>query len=89
MDNLLKFNECFPGSKYREIAPYYEGTDHTLYQKSKAPMDTNTYTFDEIKNTKNRIGWIVPKQYIAVDLDDTLEAAKLYNILTFYKVNCV
>jgi hypothetical protein len=56
MDNLLKFNECFPGSKFREIGPYYNGSDHTEYQKSKAPINTEILTFDEIKNTSNRIG---------------------------------
>lgn len=89
MENLIKFNKCFPDSKYRKIAPYYEGDNHSEYQRSKAPVDTKIYTFDEIKNTKNRIGWIVPKEYIAVDLDDLSEAAKLYNILSYFKVKCV
>ena len=87
--NLEKFNECFPNSKYREIAPRYIGEDNSEYQKSKAPLNSKILSFDEIKNTPNRIGWIVPKDYIAVDLDDRIEASKLYSILQFYKVNFV
>lgn len=86
---LNKFNSCFPDSKYREISPYYSGDDHAKYQNSKSPINTKILTFDEIKSTSNRIGWIIPNNYIAIDLDDKVEAAKLYNILIFYKVNFV
>lgn len=89
MEMLNKFNSCFPDSKYREISPYYSGDDHAKYQNSKSPINTKILTFDEIKSTSNRIGWIIPNNYIAIDLDDKVEAAKLYNILIFYKVNFV
>lgn len=88
MDNLLKFNTCFPDSKYREIGAYYTGNDHVEYQRSKAPLNSNILSFDEIKNTSNRIGWIIPKEYIAIDLDNKLEAAKLFEVLQFFKVTC-
>lgn len=87
--NLIQFNECFPDSRYREIGPYYTGTEHSEYQKSKAPINTKILTFDEIKETKNRIGWIVPKDYIAVDVDNKIEASKLYNVLLHYKTKFV
>lgn len=89
MNNLELFNKLFPNSKYREVNPYYGGEDHSAYQRSKAPMNTKVLSFDEIKNTPNRIGWIIPSEYIAVDLDNKVEAAKLYNILTYYKIKCV
>lgn len=90
MDEYLKkFNECFPDSKYREVNRYYSGDDHSIYQRSKAPINTKILSFDEIKNTENRIGWIIPRDYIAIDLDDKLEASKLYNVLTFFKVNFI
>ena len=47
--NLEKFNECFPNSKYREIAPRYIGEDNSEYQKSKAPLNSKILSFDEIK----------------------------------------
>ena len=56
MKNLLEFNKCFPDSKYREIGPYYSGDNHTEYQRNKAPINTSVLSFDEIKNTPNRIG---------------------------------
>lgn len=89
MDNLLKFNSCFPNSKFREIGAYYHGEDHTEYQRSKAPINSDVLSFDEIKTTTNRIGWIIPKEYIAIDLDDKLEAAKLFEVLQYFNVTCV
>lgn len=87
MKNLVEFNKCFPDSKYREIGPYYSGDNHTEYQRSKAPINTSILSFEEIKNTPNRIGWIIPKEYIAIDLDNKLEAAKLYNVLQHFNVS--
>ena len=60
-DELLKFNEQFPNSKYREINPQYTGPMETAedkdnYQKSKRPINSKLVTFDEIKDTKNRSG---------------------------------
>ena len=42
---LLKFNEVFPNSKYREINPQYTGPKETAedmenYQKSKRPINS-------------------------------------------------
>ena len=73
-EQLLKFNEQFPDSLYREIHAQYTGpmkSDEDLkkYQKSKAPINTATVPFEKIKDTKNRIGWIVPEDYIVVDID--------------------
>lgn len=90
-DELLKFNETFPNSKYREIHPQYTGPIDTedglsQYQKSKSPLNAKVLSFDEIKNTSNRIGWIVPKDYIVVDIDNKLNAAKLFDILQGLKI---
>lgn len=85
-NELLRFNEQFPNSKYREIYPQYTGSidtdaDKSAYQNSKRPMNTAIRTFDEIKNTTNRIGWIVPKEYVVVDIDDKISARIVFDIL--------
>ena len=81
MDNLLKFNEQFPNSNYREIYPQVKDGTLQEYQDSKRPMNTIILRFDDIKNTKNRIGWIVPKEYIVVDIDNRKDASVVFNIL--------
>lgn len=81
MDNLLKFNEQFPNSNYREIYPQVKDGTLQEYQDSKRPMNTIILRFDDVKNTKNRIGWIVPKEYIVVDIDNRKDASVVFNIL--------
>lgn len=78
MTDLEQFNEFFPNSKYREIPAHYNGSDHKRYQASKAPLNNKIVDFNTIKDTVNRIGWIVPNEYIVVDLDD-MEEAKIVN----------
>lgn len=85
-ENLIKFNEEFPDSKYREIHAQYTGPTDTdegtkKYQKSKAPINTNIVSFDAIKDTKNRIGWIVPNEYVVVDIDKQEYASVVFKIL--------
>lgn len=80
--NLAKFNEQFPNSSYREIRPQSKTGDIRDYQDSKAPLNNNIVDFDSIKNTPNRIGWIVPKEYVVVDLDNKNDARIVYEILT-------
>lgn len=85
-EKLLQFNEQFPNSLYREIHAQYTGpmnSDEDLkkYQKSKAPINTATVSFEQIKDTKNRIGWIVPEEYIVVDIDKQEHASVVFKIL--------
>lgn len=87
MDEKLElFNQQFPNSSYREIKPQCTTNSIKDYQDSKAPLNNNIVGYDSIKNTKNRIGWIVPKEYVVVDLDDKKDASIVYNILTSNKV---
>lgn len=88
---LLKFNEAFPNSKYREIYAQYTGPMETaeekeLYQKSKRPINSKLLTFDEIKDTENRIGWWVPKEYIVIDIDNKINAKIVFDILQDKKI---
>lgn len=90
-NELLEFNKCFPGSKYREIRPQYIGPMDTpegieKYQKSKAPINSTILSFDEIKDTQNRVGWIVPKDYIVVDIDNKINARIVFDILQALKI---
>ena len=55
--------------------------DQKKYQKSKAPINTATVPFEKIKDTKNRIGWIVPEDYIVVDIDKQEYASVVFKIL--------
>lgn len=90
-EQLLKFNEQFPNSQYREIHAQYTGpmvTDEDLkkYQKSKSPINSDIVTFDKIKDTNNRVGWIVPDDYIVIDIDKQENASVVFKILQRRKV---
>ena len=85
-DELLQFNSAFPNSKYREINPQYVGPMETKedierYQNSKRPINSKLLSFDEIKNTPNRIGWWVPKDYVVIDIDNKTNAKIVFDIL--------
>lgn len=85
------FNSVFPNSKYREINKQYTDEiitkdDHQKYQDSKRPINTKILTFDEIKNTTNRVGWIVPKDYIVIDIDNKNTARIVFDILQATKI---
>ena len=85
-DELIRFNEAFPNSKYREINPQYVGPMETKedidrYQNSKRPINSKLLSFDEIKNTTNRVGWWVPKEYIVIDIDNKNNAKVVFDIL--------
>lgn len=75
------FNECFPNSSYRLVYKQYTGDDNKEYQKSKSPMNDVISTYDDIKDTEYRVGWIVPEDYIVVDVDSTSDASLIFTIL--------
>lgn len=88
---LIEFNKQFPNSKYREIHPQYTGPMETeeqrkLYQDSKRPISAKVVSFDDIKDTKNRVGWIVPKDFIVVDIDNKTNARIIFDILQSLKI---
>ena len=85
-DKLELFNSQFPNSSYREIHPQITNGTQKEYQDSKSPINNNIVKYEDIKDSKNRIGWIVPKDYIVVDIDNKRDAGIIYNILTSYKV---
>ena len=82
----------FPDSQYREINPQYLGPmdteeGHQLYQASKAPVNNKILSYDEIKYTQKRVGWIVPSQYVVIDIDNMLDSKNVYSILVKTKHN--
>ena len=84
--NFELFNQMFPDSQYREINPQYLGPmdteeGHQLYQASKAPVNNKILSYDEIKYTQKRVGWIVPSQYVVIDIDNMLDSKNVYSIL--------
>lgn len=88
---LLEFNEQFPNSKYREIYAQYTGPitnqeEKEKYQRSKAPINAKILSFDEIKNTSNRVGWIVPSDYIVIDIDNKQNARIVFDVLQALKI---
>lgn len=90
-EQLLKFNTQFPDSKYREINAQYVGPMETederkKYQESKRPINTKILSFDQIKETKNRVAWIVPKDYVVVDIDNKPNARVVFDILQGLKI---
>lgn len=92
MSNFEQFNLAFPNSTYREVHPPYTGDTSTpegmsAYQKTKSPIGTMVYTFNQIKDTPNRVGWIVPKDYVVVDIDNLNDARIVYEILSTKNAN--
>ena len=55
------------------------------YSEEKAPIGRETYKYEQIAETTRRVGWIVPKEYIAVDVDDKDYAEKLLRMLLTIK----
>ena len=90
--NFIEFNKLFPDSKYREVRPQYKGPmetaeDISAYQHSKAPVNDTIVDFETVKNTKNRVGWIVPPEYVVIDVDNKLDASYVFKVLTHLKTN--
>ena len=73
-------------TKYREIHAL-SSDNKQEYQSSKSPINDKILTFDQIKDTKNRVGWIVPNDYIVIDLDSKKDASIVYEILSKSKCN--
>ena len=74
-----RFCELFPNAKFVKIAPFDERElqDEEIRKKNKAPIDgrgiDHPLNSGEAKNwieDKGRVGWIVPKNYIVIDIDN-------------------
>ena len=74
-----RFVELFPKSKFVKIAPFNEAelTDEAIRKQNKAPIDgrgiKNPLNAGEAQNwvaDGGRVGWIVPKNFIVIDIDN-------------------
>ena len=77
--NFDRFCELFPKAKFVKLAKFDEQelTDEELRKKNKAPIHNrginNPMNVGEAKNAVAdgfRVGWIVPKNYIVIDVDN-------------------
>lgn len=73
--------KVFPNSQYREIYLKDDPIAERNGMSHKAPINANIYSYNEIKNTKNRIGWIVPEGYTVVDIDNKANAKRIQKLL--------
>lgn len=79
-ENLARLERIYPNSKYVAIKPYepekWEDRDYDSAFDTKAPITrwkTHPLSYDEAQNYVSkgyRIGWIVPKGYVIVDIDN-------------------
>lgn len=74
-----KFCEIFPKAQFVKLAPFDEEElhDETTRKRNKAPIDgrgiNNGLNVGEAKNwvtDGGRVGWIVPNNYIVIDIDN-------------------
>ena len=73
--------KLFPNSHYREVYLKNDKRAEAQGTSHKAPITTKVYGYDEIKNSPNRIGWIVPAGYTVIDIDDKVVAKKVQRLL--------
>jgi putative DNA primase/helicase len=79
MIDLLE--QLFPNSSYKEVFLKDDPEATRLGISHKAPISKRIFTYNEIKDTKNRIGWIVPEGYTIVDIDNKSVAKKVQKLL--------
>ena len=79
-ENLARLNRIYPNSGYVKIAPYkpeqWEDREYDSAFDSKVAINrwkTNPMSYEEAQQALDegfRIGWIVPKGYVVVDIDN-------------------
>jgi putative DNA primase/helicase len=71
----------FPNSQYKEVFLKNDPKAIARGVSHKAPINNKILSYDDIKYTKNRIGWIVPEGYTIVDIDNKDVAKKVQKLL--------
>lgn len=79
MIDLLE--KLFPGSQYREVYLKDDPRAEKAGTSHKAPINNKILSYSEIKDTPNRIGWIVPEGITVVDVDNKKVAKKIQKLL--------
>jgi putative DNA primase/helicase len=62
--------KLFPNSQYREIYLKNDKRAESAGKSHKAPISDALLTYSQIKDTPNRVGWIVPEGYTVIDIDN-------------------
>lgn len=73
--------KLFPNSQYREVYLKNDPRAEKNGSSHKAPMSSKVYNYSEIKDSPNRIGWVVPLGYTVVDVDNKVVAKKIQKLL--------
>lgn len=73
--------KLFPNSQYREVYLKNDPRAEKSGASHKAPMSTKVYSYADIKDSPNRIGWIVPLGYTVIDIDNKVVAKKIQKLL--------
>ena len=99
-ENLARLNRIYPNSGYVRIAAYrpeqWEGRTYDSSFDNKAPLNrwkSKPLTYEEAQaavGIGERIGWIVPKGYVVVDIDNKDDERSQYyleKLLHKFEVN--
>lgn len=73
--------KLFPNSQYREVYLKNDVRAERAGTSHKAPMSSKVYSYSDIKDSPNRIGWVVPLGYTVVDIDNKVVAKKIQRLL--------
>lgn len=73
--------KLFPNSQYREVYLKNDPRAEKAGTSHKAPISSRVYSYSEIKDSPNRIGWVVPLGYTVVDIDNKVVAKKIQRLL--------
>ena len=73
--------KLFPGSQYKEVYLKNDERAEKAGISHKAPINNKILSYNEIKGTSNRIGWIVPEGITVVDIDNKKVAKKVQKLL--------
>ena len=73
--------KLFPNSQYREVYLKNDPRAEKAGTSHKAPISSKIYSYSEIKDSPNRIGWVVPLGYTVVDIDNKAVAKKIQRLL--------
>lgn len=99
-ENLARLNRIYPNSGYVRIAPYrpeqWEDREYDSAFDNKAAINrwkSNPLSYEEAQNAVDngeRVGWIVPKGYCVVDVDNKDDSRAQYyleRLLNKFEVN--
>lgn len=73
--------ELWPDSLFYAVARKPDTDVDDIIAAAKKPLGTHTFTIDEARNQTTRLGWLIPRGTLVVDIDDMPAARAVYRIL--------